>query len=133
MDNSCAILVLGCDKNISVLNIFFDFLKKFWPNCKYPIYLGLEKSTVRYEGVSTLNSNEKQWAKVFISESDAHIMVNEDSDILDALRKVSDNIKIEVMENGEQGDLLIEYPDQVVDAGVNTQLTNIRRIMDEVN
>lgn len=79
------------------------------------------------------NSNEKQWAKVFISESDAHIMVNEDSDILDALRKVSDNIKIEVMENGEQGDLLIEYPDQVVDAGVNTQLTNIRRIMDEVN
>ena len=63
MDNSCAILVLGCDKNISVLNIFFDFFKKFWPECKYPIYLGLEKSTVRYDGVSTLNSNEKQWAK----------------------------------------------------------------------
>ena len=60
-------------------------------------------------------------------------MVSADSDILDALRKVSTNIKIEVMENGKQGDLLIEYPDQVVDAGVNTQLSNIRRIMDDVN
>lgn len=79
------------------------------------------------------HSNEKQWAKVFISESDANIMVSADSDILDALRKVSTNIKIEVMENGKQGDLLIEYPDQVVDAGVNTQLSNIRRIMDDVN
>lgn len=77
------------------------------------------------------NGRNKQWAKIYISEYDANIMVHEDSDILDALRQVSDNIKIEVMENGEPGDLLVEYPNQVIDAGVNTQLKNIKQIMDD--
>lgn len=77
------------------------------------------------------NGRNKEWAKIYISEYDANIMVHEDSDILDALRQVSDNIKIEVMENGEPGDLLVEYPNQVIDAGVNTQMKNIRQIMDD--
>ncbi len=77
------------------------------------------------------NGRNKEWAKIYISEYDANIMVHEDSDILDALRQVSDNIKIEVMENGEPGDLLVEYPNQVIDAGVATQIKNIKQIMDD--
>ncbi len=72
---------------------------------------------------------EKQWAKIYISDYDANLMVREDSDILDALRNVSDKIQIVVMENGEPGDLIVEYPNQAVDASVNTQLENIREIM----
>jgi flagellar assembly protein FliH len=75
------------------------------------------------------NSHDKQWARVYISEHDASLMVQEDSDILNVLRGVSDHIKIEVMENGEPGDLIIEYPDSAIDAGVGTQLENIREIL----
>ena len=77
------------------------------------------------------NSSQKEWAKIYISEYDANLMVREDTDILDALRRVSDHIKVITMENGEPGDLIVEYPDQAVDAGVNTQLENIRKIMED--
>lgn len=76
------------------------------------------------------SSYRKQWAKIYISDYDANLMVREDADILDALRNVSDRIKIIVMENGEPGDLMVEYPDQAIDSGVNTQLQNIREIME---
>lgn len=76
------------------------------------------------------SSYRKQWAKIYISDHDANLMVREDADILDALRNVSDRIKIIVMENGEPGDLMVEYPDQAIDSGVNTQLQNIREIME---
>jgi flagellar assembly protein FliH len=77
------------------------------------------------------NSSKKEWAKIYISEYDANLMVREDSDILDALRKVSDHIKVIKMENGESGDLIVEFPDQAIDASVSTQLENIRHMMSD--
>jgi len=76
-------------------------------------------------------SRQKEWAKIYISEYDANLMVREDTDILDALRRVSDHVKVITMENGESGDLIVEFPDQAIDAGVNTQLENIRQIMSD--
>lgn len=74
---------------------------------------------------------QKEWVKIYISEYDANLIVREDNDILEALRKVSDHVKIVTMENGQSGDLIVEYPDQAIDAGVNTQLENIRQLMAE--
>lgn len=42
MDSKCSMLVLSCDKNVGVLKIFFDFLRKNWPDCPYNVYLGME-------------------------------------------------------------------------------------------
>ena len=63
MNSQCGILVLSCDKNISVLNIFFQFLKENWPQCDMPIYVGLEKGEIQVEGCDVLHSDETQWAK----------------------------------------------------------------------
>lgn len=59
----CSILVLSCDKNVGVLNIFFDLFHKNWADCPYKIYLGMEKRRLEYENVETLLSNKKMWAE----------------------------------------------------------------------
>ena len=43
MDN-CSILVLSCDINISLLNIFWTEFWDKWRDCALPVYLGLEES-----------------------------------------------------------------------------------------
>lgn len=63
MKDECAILVLSCDKNKGLLNIFFDFFRRNWKDCPYKIYLGMEKSNKTYAGIYTLNSYEKKWSE----------------------------------------------------------------------
>lgn len=53
----CAILVLSCDKNESLLNIFFDFFHKNWPDCPFDCFLGIEKKNLKFDKVLTLNSS----------------------------------------------------------------------------
>lgn len=60
-NHNCAVLVLSCDKNISLLNILFDFLNKEWGDCPFQMYVGLEKLDVRFDGVKTLTSNSAGW------------------------------------------------------------------------
>lgn len=63
MDSQCEILILSCDKNISVLNIFFRFFRDNWPQCEMPVYVGLEKHEMHLEGCEVFFSDETQWAK----------------------------------------------------------------------
>ena len=60
--DQCSILILSCDKNIGVLKICFDFLKKNWTTCKLPIYIGLEKICAEFPNCITLYSKETLWA-----------------------------------------------------------------------
>lgn len=62
MKNNCSILVLSCDKNIGLLNIFFERFFLYWPDCPFDIYLGMEDANVKYQGVITLNSRTSGWA-----------------------------------------------------------------------
>lgn len=61
MKNDCSVLVLSCDKNISLLNIFFDFFNKNWNDCPFPVYLGLETVKKKYDCATTLSSDRKEW------------------------------------------------------------------------
>lgn len=58
----CSILVLSCDKNKNVLNIFFDMFFKNWKDCEWPVYVGVEKEQVEFNGVQTLYSENKYWS-----------------------------------------------------------------------
>lgn len=58
----CSILVLSCDRNQGLLNIFFDRFKKLWAGCEYTVYLGLEKERYQYPDIICLNSDSKTWA-----------------------------------------------------------------------
>lgn len=60
-NNNCAVLVLSCDKNISLLNILFDFLGSKWTDCPFQMYVGLERKDIKFDGVKTLMSDRKGW------------------------------------------------------------------------
>ena len=61
---NCAILVLSCDKYSDLWKPFFHQFWKFWPDCKYPIYLG--SNTISYDKdkrVKTILSGpDKDWS-----------------------------------------------------------------------
>lgn len=66
------------------------------------------------------------WIKVTIPES-LEKWVSKDGNLVEeALRKVSDNVKIVVSSNLEDGECLIDMPDQLIDAGVGTQLSRVK-------
>ncbi len=55
-----------------------------------------------------------------------------DSELLESLSHLSDNVKIITMNNGDEGTCIIELPDEVIDASVGTQLENIKDILNNV-
>ena len=75
----------------------------------------------------------KQWAKVTISAKDIDIMREDGIDIFGELYSVSDKIDIIVIDDADRGTCLIEFPDQVIDAGANTQLRNIKDLIRTVD
>lgn len=75
---------------------------------------------------------KKQWAKIYITKCETGISMEVDAEFLDALSKLSDNIKIITMDNGEEGTCIIELPDEIIDASVSTQLENIKDILNNV-
>lgn len=75
---------------------------------------------------------KKQWAKIYITKCDTGISMDVDTEFLDAMSKLSDNIKIITMDNGEDGTCIIELPDEIIDASVSTQLENIKDILNNV-
>lgn len=75
---------------------------------------------------------KKQWAKIYITKCSTSISMNVDTEFLDAMSKLSDNIKIITMDNGEEGTCIIELPDEIIDASVSTQLENIKDILNNV-
>ncbi len=75
---------------------------------------------------------KKQWAKIYITKCDTSVSMDVDAEFLDALSRLSENIKIITMDNGEEGTCIIELPDEIIDASVSTQLENIKDILNNV-
>lgn len=82
--------------------------------------------------VATDKIRKKQWAKIYVTKCDTSISMEVDTEFLDALAKLSDNVKIITMDNGEDGTCIIELPDEIIDASVSTQLENIKDILNNV-
>lgn len=75
---------------------------------------------------------KKQWAKIYVTKCDTGISMEVDTEFLEALSALSDNIKLITMDNGEDGTCIIELPDEIIDASVSTQLENIKDILNNV-
>ena len=71
----------------------------------------------------------KEWVKIYISKTDAEMMIEGGLDIIHTLSNLSDNIKVIPMEKENQGTCIIEFPDEIIDASANTQVENIREII----
>lgn len=72
------------------------------------------------------------WVKIYIDKCDYDMMMEADADILDELSHLSDNIKFIVMDKEERGNCIIEMPEEIVDVSVNTQIENIKDILENV-
>ncbi len=81
---------------------------------------------------ATDKMQRKQWAKIYVTKCETGISMEVDTEFLDALSKLSDNIKLITMDNGEPGTCIIELPDEIIDASVGTQLENIKDILNNV-
>lgn len=69
-----------------------------------------------------------EWIKVYISGQDA-IAVQADKKLINELNKISDDVKIEASEELEEGSAIVETQDGIVDAGINTQLKNLKEMV----
>lgn len=68
-----------------------------------------------------------EWIKVYIS-SDV-IYVQADKELINELYKISNDVKFEVSEELEEGSAIVETPESVVDASINTQLKNLKELV----
>lgn len=78
---------------------------------------------------ATSKLKKNQWAKIYITKNSIGSMIQGDVNLLKELTYLSDNIKIITMESEEDGTCIIELPEEVIDASVNTQMENIRDIL----
>ena len=70
-----------------------------------------------------------QWAKIYISKQDSEMLIKGDTQLLKEMAHLTDNLKVVAMENEDPGTCIIELPDEIVDASVNTQMENIKDIL----
>lgn len=66
------------------------------------------------------------WLRIYVSDQTANILTKADIDIVEKLKSVSENIKVVAAQGMGEGGCIIEMPDQVIDAGIDTQLRKIR-------
>lgn len=81
---------------------------------------------------ATEKLKKKEWVKIYLNKEDYDLMLDADADVVKELSRLSDNIKFVVMEQEDTGSCIIEMPDEIIDASVNTQIENIKDILDIV-
>lgn len=72
------------------------------------------------------------WIKIHIPLSDKTVGVEMDNKLIEILKNVSEDVKIERTKDLSYGDCKIETPDSIVDVGVKTQLDNLKDIIHDI-
>lgn len=68
----CALLVLSCDAYADLWPPFFTLLRRNWPDCPFPIYLGTGEASQAPAGVIVLRSDGgKDWSRCLLNYLDA--------------------------------------------------------------
>jgi flagellar assembly protein FliH len=70
-----------------------------------------------------------EWVKIYISDKDVAKHIEADRSLINEIKKVAKDVKIESLKELDEGSLIIETPDNIVDASINTQLKNLRDIV----
>jgi flagellar assembly protein FliH len=69
------------------------------------------------------------WAKIYIGKGEEMLDIRGDVKFLQELSKLSDNVKIIMLEEEDTGTCIVELPDEIIDISVGTQLENIKEIL----
>jgi hypothetical protein len=62
MPPNLSIFIASCDAYTDAWPAFFHFFFKYWPDCPYPIYLATQTKVFSDARVTTLTTNEIDWA-----------------------------------------------------------------------
>lgn len=69
------------------------------------------------------------WAKIYVAKTSEDMEIQGDAQLLRELAKLSDNVKIVIMEDTEPGTCIIELPQEIIDISTGAQMENIRDIL----
>lgn len=73
----------------------------------------------------------REWVHIYISGCDSKGMAQISPILSSTLASLSDHIKIIPMQDDELGTCIIETPEEIIDASLTTQVSNIRDIISE--
>jgi hypothetical protein len=64
LSDECALLVMSCDGYSELWAPFFSLLKRHWPDCPFPVFLGAGIKSWNGDGVCTLKSSieDRDWS-----------------------------------------------------------------------
>jgi len=80
---------------------------------------------------ATEKLRRKEWVHIYIAGCDAKSFANISPNLTAALGALSDQVKIIPLAEEESGTCMIEMPDEIIDASVSTQLSNIRDLLSD--
>lgn len=82
---------------------------------------------------ATEKLKRKEWMKIYIAKCDAEALMAGDSQLMRNLSHISKHAKLILMENETPGTCIIELPDEIIDASVQTQVANIKEILNNAS
>lgn len=89
--------------------------------------LQIDEEAMRSIILNALDAYRNQeWVRIYVPEQTANVLLKADRNIAEALKNVSENVKVVVTSNMKEGDCVLEMPDQVIEAGVSSQLRKIK-------
>jgi flagellar assembly protein FliH len=92
--------------------------------------LSMDEDVMRSIIVNAIDSYRNQdWVRICVSKDTADILLKADNSIIDALKNVSDSVKVVVSPDMSNTDCIIDMPEQLIDAGIDTQLENIQKAL----
>lgn len=84
---------------------------------------------VRMIQTATERMKRQEWVHIYISGCDARQLAKISPALTTSLGALSQHIKIIPMGDGEDGTCIVETPEEIVDASVSTQMSNIRDVI----
>ena len=84
---------------------------------------------VRMIQTATERLKRQEWVHIYISGCDARGAAQITPALTTALGALSQHIKLIPMGDGEDGTCIIETPEEIIDASVSTQMSNIRDLL----
>ncbi len=75
----------------------------------------------------------EEWIKLSLSEKDYEVIVQGDKELIDEIKKISKDVKIEVLDELQKGSAIIETADGIVEASIDTQLKNLKEMVLSTN
>lgn len=84
---------------------------------------------VRMIQTATERMKRQEWVHIYISGCDSRQLAQISPALTSTLGALSQHIKVVPMGDGEDGTCIIETPEEIADASVSTQMSNIRDVL----